>query len=50
MYRQIKKNIKEMTKAGDVGDRTRGVKIKEKTGSKEGMPSEFFEHKLVVRT
>ncbi|MBI5195368.1 MAG: DUF4384 domain-containing protein [Nitrospirae bacterium] len=38
------------TGAGGVGDRTRGVKIKEKTGSKEGMPSEFFEDKVVVRT
>ena len=38
------------TKAGDIGDRTRGIKIKEKTGSKEGMPSDFFEDKVVVRT
>ncbi len=38
------------TKAGDVGDRTRGVKIKEKTGDKEVSASEFFEDKAMVMT
>jgi hypothetical protein len=38
------------TKAKDIGDKTRGVKLKEKSGNKEAPPSEFFEEKVVVRT
>src|SRR3989338_745639 len=39
-----------MTNAEDIGDKTRGVKIKEKAGGKGISASEFFEDKVVVRT
>ena len=38
------------TRAKDVGDKTRGVTLKEKTGDKGIQASEFFEEKAVVRT
>ena len=39
-----------MTNAEDIGDKTRGVKIKEKAGGKGISASEFFEDKVVVKT
>ncbi|MBI4838034.1 MAG: DUF4384 domain-containing protein [Nitrospirae bacterium] len=38
------------TTASDVGDKTRGITFKEKTGDKATQASEFFEEKVVVRT
>jgi len=38
------------TKASDVGEKTRGVIFKEKTGDKATQASEFFEENVVVRT
>jgi hypothetical protein len=38
------------TKASDVAVKTRGIKLKEKTGGKEPASSEFFEGKVSVQT
>ncbi|HBO84294.1 MAG: hypothetical protein A2073_05105 [Deltaproteobacteria bacterium GWC2_42_11] len=38
------------TKAKDIGEKTRGVKIKETEGGKEQQASEFFEGNTVVKT
>jgi len=38
------------TRAKDIGDRTRGVKIIDKAGSKGHSASEFFEEKVSVKT
>lgn len=38
------------TQAKDIAVRTRGIKLKEKTGGKDGSSSEFFEGKAVIRT
>ena len=38
------------TKSKDIGDMARGVKLKEKTESKELQASEFYEEKAVVKT
>lgn len=38
------------TKTRSIGKMTRGVKLKEKTGDKESLASEFFEDKIIVKT
>lgn len=38
------------TKTRSIGKMTRGVKLKEKTGDKENIASEFFEEKITVKT
>jgi hypothetical protein len=38
------------TRSKDIGNKTRGVVLKEKTGSKASAASEFFEEKAVVKT
>jgi len=38
------------TRARDIGERTRGVKIEAKEGKKEPLASEFYEYKVVIKT
>lgn len=38
------------TKAKDIGDSTRGVKIQQKTGGKGNAPAEFYEESLSLKT
>ena len=38
------------TKIRSIGKMTRGVKLKEKTGDKESLASEFYEEKVIVKT
>jgi hypothetical protein len=38
------------TRQADIGDRTRGVKLKEKFGNKGSSASEFFEGRTTLKT
>ena len=38
------------TRAKDIGERTRGVKIEAKEGKQEPLASEFYEYKVVIKT